>query len=71
MSAHRAVYWAAHDELKSLRKHASITGCNLRELVEVPPAVRRRIEQYCVEHPHECEDIREGLAMRDWMLERL
>lgn len=63
--------WSAHDELTSLRKHARITGCDLRELVDIPPKTRAAMELFCKTHPRDAEDVQESLDVRDWMLERL
>ena len=60
--------WQALRELASLRTHARRTGCDLEDLIGVPPRIRAHLEAFVEAEPVAGRPVREALMMRDYML---
>lgn len=63
--------WSALQELRSLGAYARRTGQDLVAMIEVPPHVREDLEEFCRNFPDDARPIREALAVRDYMLDRV
>lgn len=68
----------AHDrmakELAALRAFCDRTGRStddLREMIDIPPAIRRRLEDFCLFDPAAATAVRANIRYRDDMLDLL